>query len=248
MSKNSPWVQSRPAAEPPRMRLFCLPHAGGGAIAFRSWHAALPADIQVCPILLPGREMRRAETAHTRVTTLVDAIAEELRPWLDLPYAIFGHSMGSLLAFEWARRQLREGHSAPHWLFLSGRRAPDIEATGSRLHALPDAEFLEQLTRIYQGIPQEILREPELMEIFLPTLRADLTVVETYSFEEDQPLECPISVFAGTNDASVNLDQLLGWKRQTRGRFSVQLLPGGHFYPHEPLLQTISATLAELGR
>jgi medium-chain acyl-[acyl-carrier-protein] hydrolase len=248
LTKNQLWLQCRPAAEPPKMRLFCLPHAGGGATAFRLWHAALPASIQVCPILLPGREMRRSEPAHTSLNTLVDAIAGELLPWLDMPYAIFGHSMGSLLAFEWVRRLQHRGHAMPSWLFLSGRRAPDSPHDGRPpLHPLPDPEFLEQLVDIYQGIPQEILREPELMEVFLPILRADISVVETYRFRDAAPLECPISIFAGTKDASVNLDQLLAWKRQTRSRFSVQLLPGGHFYPQEPLLQTISATLAEWG-
>jgi medium-chain acyl-[acyl-carrier-protein] hydrolase len=247
LTKNQLWLQCRPAAEPPKMRLFCLPHAGGGATAFRLWHAALPASIQVCPILLPGREMRRSEPAHTSLNTLVDAIAGELLPWLDMPYAIFGHSMGSLLAFEWVRRLQHRGHAMPSWLFLSGRRAPDSPHDGRPpLHPLPDPEFLEQLVDIYQGIPQEILREPELMNLFLPILRADIAVVESYNFQEDEPLDCPMTVFAGSKDASVNWDQLLAWNRQTRRSFAVELLPGGHFYPHEPLLRTISATLAGL--
>jgi medium-chain acyl-[acyl-carrier-protein] hydrolase len=228
------------------MRLFCLPHAGGGAIGFRAWSAAMPASVQVCPVLLPGREMRRAEPAYADLETLVDAIATQLQPWLDLPFAIFGHSMGSLLAFEWVRRLERGGQSMPEWLFLSGRRAPDSPPDGNHLHALPDSQFLEQLTSLYQGIPQEILRDPELMEVFLPILRADISVVESYGYEEDEPLDCPITVFAGTQDASVTWDQLLDWKRQTRQRFAVQLLPGGHFYPQEPLLQTISETLTGL--
>jgi surfactin synthase thioesterase subunit len=229
------------------MRLFCLPHAGGGATAFRTWNAALPPSVQVCPVLLPGRETRRSEPAYHDFSELADAIARELQPWLDIPYAVFGHSMGSLLAFEWVRRLRREGRPMPVWLFLSGRRAPDSAPDGSPLlHPLPDPEFLERLTALYQGIPQEILREPELMDLFLPILRADIAVVESYRFQEDDPLDCPLTVFAGSKDASVNWDQLLAWNRQTRGRFAAEILPGGHFYLHDPLLQTISATLASL--
>jgi medium-chain acyl-[acyl-carrier-protein] hydrolase len=248
LSKNALWLQCRPLTESPRMRLFCLPHAGGGAIGFRSWNAAMPPFVQVCPVLLPGREMRRTEPAHTDLDTLVDALTAQLQPWLDLPYAIFGHSMGSLLAFEWVRRLERDGQSMPEWLFLSGRRAPDSPPDGHLLHALPDSQFLEQLAGLYQGIPQEILRDPELMAVFLPILRADISVVESYRFREDGPLNCPITVFSGAQDASVTWDQLLAWKRQTCQRFALQLLPGGHFYPQEPLLQTISATMAGLNR
>jgi medium-chain acyl-[acyl-carrier-protein] hydrolase len=226
-----------------------LPHAGGGVTAFRSWNEALPPWVQVCPVALPGREMRRSEPAFNDLDKLVDAIARELQHSLNVPYAVFGHSMGSLLAFEWVRRLQRDGLPMPGWLFLSGRRAPEqVTDRSLLLHGLPDAEFLEQLTSLYQGIPQEILREPELMEVFLPILRADISVVESYRFRESEPLDCPITVFAGTSDTSVNWDQLLAWKRQTRRRFAVELLPGGHFYPQKPLLQTLSATLAGLER
>jgi len=173
-------------------------------------------------------------------------MARELHPWLDIPFAIFGHSMGALLAFEWARRLQDEGHPMPLWLFLSGRRAPDLPDDSTPLHPLSDTEFLAELSRRYDGISQEFLRDAELMEVFLPILRADLAVVESYRFREIDPLDCPITVFAGAKDTSVNWSQLLAWRRQTRRRLAIQLLPGGHFYPQGPLLQTISATLSGL--
>jgi medium-chain acyl-[acyl-carrier-protein] hydrolase len=246
LRKNEVWLQFRPAVEPVRMRLFCLPHAGGGATAFRTWHTGLPSGVQVCPILLPGRETRRSEPSYTDLDSLADALARQLEPWLDLPFAVFGHSMGSLLAFEWVRRIQRSGQPMPRWLFLSGRRAPHVAADPNPLHALPDAEFVGELTRLYEGLPQEILSDPELMEVFLPVLRADIAVVESYRFQQGEPLDCPMTVFAGAKDMSVAFDELLAWKPQTRRRFAVQMLPGGHFYPPEPLLQTISATLAGL--
>jgi len=247
LSRSSLWLKCRSVAGHPRLRLFCLPHAGGGATAFHSWNAALPGSVQICSVLLPGRETRLSEPLYTQMDPLVDVMAGELRHWLDIPYAVFGHSMGALLAFEWVHRLQREGLSMPAWLFLSGRRAPDSPDDTNPLHSLPDLEFIEEVTRLYDGIPHEFLRNAEFMEVILPILRADIAVVESYRFRESEPLDCPITVFAGKKDASVSWGELLAWKRQTRRRFSVQILPGGHIYPQRPLLQAISATLAELG-
>jgi medium-chain acyl-[acyl-carrier-protein] hydrolase len=178
---------------------------------------------------------------------LLDAMDRELRPWLDIPYAFFGHSMGALLALEWARRLRRDGHSMPACLFLSGRRAPDVPGDTRLLHPLTDREFVAELTRLYDGIPPEFMGDAAFTEVFLPILRADIAVVESYCFQEDEPLDCPMTVFSGINDASVSWEELLAWKRHTSRRFGMQVLPGGHFYPQRPLLRTISAALAELG-
>lgn len=135
----------------------------------------------------------------------------------------------------------------PVWLFLSGRRSPDAPDGSRPLHSLPTNEFVKELSRVYDGLPQEFLENEELMQVFLPILRADVAVVESYRFREDEPLDCPITVFSGVNDSSVSWDQLLAWKRHTRQpRFSMQVFPGGHFYPHHPLLQAISKTLTQL--
>ena len=246
MNRSTRWLATRPASETPRVRLFCLPHAGGGATAYRSWTAELPAFVQICPVLLPGRETRLSELFYTQIDPLVDAMYRELRPWLEIPYAIFGHSMGALLAFEWVRRLRRDGYPMPAWLFLSGRRAPDAPGDDRLLHQLPDHEFVAELTRLYDGIPLEFLENAALKEVFLPILRADIALVESYRFRDDEPLDCPITVFSGVNDVSVSWDELLEWKRHTSRRFTMQVLPGGHFFPQRPLLQTISATLAEL--
>jgi surfactin synthase thioesterase subunit len=202
--------------------------------------------VQLCPVLLPGRETRLSEALYTDIVPLVDAMDLELRPWLDIPYAVFGHSMGALLAFEWVRSIQRELHSAPAWLFLSGRRAPDAPGETHLLSSLPDSEFVKKLAHLYDGIPQEFLENETFMEVFLPILRADIAVVESYRFQKGEPLDCPITVFAGAEDASVTWGQMLDWKRQTRRHFALKILPGEHFYPQGPLLATISATLAEL--
>jgi len=247
LNRSTRWLQSRPAVGNPSVRLFCLPHAGGGATAYHSWNAELPAFVQLCPVLLPGRETRLSEPLYTRMEPLLDAMDRELRPWLDIPYAFFGHSMGALLALEWARRLRRDGHSMPACLFLSGRRAPDVPGDTRLLHPLTDREFVAELTRLYDGIPPEFMGDAAFTEVFLPILRADIAVVESYCFQEDEPLDCPMTVFSGINDASVSWEELLAWKRHTSRRFGMQVLPGGHFYPQRPLLRTISAALAELG-
>ncbi|MGB2626204.1 MAG: alpha/beta fold hydrolase [Candidatus Acidiferrum sp.] len=225
------------------MRLFCLPHAGGGASAFHSWHAAFAPLIQVCPILLPGRESRLSEPLYTNFDQLLEALSEELRPWLDVPFAVFGHSMGALLAFEWVRRLQREGPRLPSRVFLSGRRAPDASDEAGLLSPLSDAEFVDELAHRYQGLPDELLCEPELMAVMLPILRADISVVESYRFTEGEQLSCPTMVSAGIDDATVPFDQLVGWQRHVDSRFEVQIFPGGHFYPEGPLISAISAAL-----
>ncbi len=245
MNRTTSWLQFRSAKGTSRLRLFCFPHAGGGATAYRSWLAELPPFVELCPVLLPGRETRLSESPYLQFDSLVEDLDRELRPWIDIPYAIFGHSMGALLAFEWARRLKRYASSQPVWLFVSGRRAPDLPGDSALLHPLPDREFINELTRVYNGIPQELLQSDELMEVLLPILRADIAVVESYRFLEDEPLNCPITVFSGIEDSSVSWDQLIAWKRHTKRRFAMHVFPGGHFFPHGPMLQSVSANLEE---
>jgi medium-chain acyl-[acyl-carrier-protein] hydrolase len=228
------------------MRLFCLPHAGGGSTAFHSWSAFLPASIQTCSVLLPGRETRFSEPLYTQIDPLLDVMNRELRPWLDIPYAVFGHSMGALLAFEWVRKLRYDGHPMPTWLFLSGRCAPDMPTCAKPLHLLSDGEFVTELSRLYNGIDEALLLDAELMDVFMPVLRADIEIVESYRYHEADPLDCPITVFCGKQDGSVSWDQLLAWRRHTRSQFSMQIFPGGHFYPHLPLLKAIDAILSRV--
>jgi len=246
LNKKSRWLHSLPGKIPPRLRLFCLPHAGGGITSFRAWNATLPPFVEVCSILLPGREQRASESPFAQFDALLHSLDRELRPWLDIPYAIFGHSMGSLLAFEWVRKLAKDGLPQPLWLFLSGRCAPDTPPDPIQLHTLPDPQFLQELNRRYEGIPQEAIADSGFREVFLPLLRADISVVESYRFRQGEPLDCPITVFAGMSDTSVTWPELLAWKSQTRRRFALHYLPGGHFYPQQPAIESIAATLAGL--
>jgi medium-chain acyl-[acyl-carrier-protein] hydrolase len=223
------WVSERDL-ESDGIRLFCLPHAGSGAAGFYRWKRLLPEPIRVCPVLPPGREVRLAETPLLRIEQVVDGLQAEVGPLLrETPYAIFGHSMGALLAFEWARRIAEHGLPEPHMLFVSGRNAPRISARRV-LHRLPDEAFVEALQHRYGGVPDGFLEDAELREVFLPILRADLEVVETYAFEAGGALRCPVMSLAGEQDGSVSEIGLAAWAETTSGPFSSRRIMGDHFF------------------
>ncbi|HVE76616.1 MAG TPA: alpha/beta fold hydrolase, partial [Actinomycetota bacterium] len=176
------WFQFLGADKDARVRLFGIPYAGGGASIFRPWAELLPAPVQLCPVQLPGREWRIKETPATRMDDLVGALAEAVDPYTDLPFGLFGHSLGALVAFELARRLESEGKPPVH-LFVSGHRAPQIPTSDRKLHQVPDSLFLMELRRL-QGTPEEVLQNPELMRLIAPVLRADFEMAETYEFKE----------------------------------------------------------------
>jgi surfactin synthase thioesterase subunit len=226
-------------------RLFCLPYAGGGASIFRGWAGALGDAIGVCPVQLPGREARYREPAFTRLGPLVEALAGSFGPYLDRPFALFGHSLGALIAFELARRLRREGGPEPAHLIVSGCRAPRVRHTGRPVHSLSDAAFREELRRL-GGTPAELLDNDELMDLVLPTLRADFAVCETYAYAAGRPLDCPISALGGSRDDTVDRGDLEGWRAETTGRFRVRILPGNHFFVQSArplLLEELRRTL-----
>lgn len=211
------------------MRLFCFPYAGGAASVFGNWSDGLPADVEVCPIQLPGRRTRLTEPPFSRISLLVEALAEVLRPLLDKPFALFGHSLGSLVSFELAR-QLRANHQArPVRLFVSASLAPQIPHRGRLIHSLPEREFLVELRRL-SGNPEELLNHKELMDVVLPSLRADFALYESYKYSSELPLNCPISAFGGRSDPRVNHDDLEAWRSQTTVSFSIRMFPGDHFF------------------
>ncbi|WP_424098349.1 alpha/beta fold hydrolase [Moorena producens] len=239
------WIkcsQPNPNAD---LRLFCLPYAGGGASIFRLWHQELPLNVEVCPIELPGRESRIREKPISSLEIITDKLVDVLLQYVDKPFAIFGHSMGSLIAYELARK-LPAKNVNPAYLFVSGRQSPNTPELYPPFYSLPDAEFIETLTNIYPNIPDAVLKEEELMGLFLPVLRADMTLAQTYSQEEVETLNCPIVALGGIDDEEASYDRLITWREYTHSSFSVQTFPGGHFYLNEDrqsLLQFISQTL-----
>ena len=180
------------------------------------------------PVLLPGREGRFMEPAVESVDEVVAALMREAM--FDRPYAIFGHSMGALLGYAWAQAIRRAEVIAPAALFLSARNAAQRVQPHWRLHELGDEEFLAELRKRYGGTADELLESPETRGIFLPALRADLKVVETYRYVEEPRLECAVHAFAGTEDASVTEEGLAGWGDLTGGAFTRRRFVGDHFY------------------
>jgi len=224
------WVLRSPRPSPGRLRLFCLPYAGGGAAAYRAWADGLPPEIEVCRIELPGRGSRFAEPRFKSAAELVRAAADGLRPHLDPPFALFGHSMGALLAFELARELRRRGRPLPALLLVAGHEAPQCPDPDPPLSHLPDSEFVEEIRRRYDGIPAEVLAEPELLDLLLPVLRDDVALLERYRYSEEPPLDCPISCLGGEEDRRVSRESLEAWRDQTVRSFALRLIPGGHFF------------------
>lgn len=233
----NPWLscpKPNPAAS---VRLFCFPYSGAAASVYYPWADLLPPAIEVCPVQLPGHGTRLREPLATRLAPQVEALAAGLAPAFDRPFAFFGHSMGALLSFELARTLRRQGRPGPMHLFVSGHGAPHLPDRNPPLHALPDDQFVAKLREL-NGTPEEVLRHQELLQLLTPILRADFAVCETYVYQPEPPLDCPISAYGGLGDGYVNRDELAAWQAQTTGRFSLRMFPGDHFYLNNPSNRT----------
>ena len=234
------WIvcpQPRPEA---RVRLLCIPYAGGGTNVYRAWRNLLPQEVELCLAQLPGREVRFKEPALDRAEPILEALASDLARLRRLPLVLFGHSMGALLAFELARRLEAEGGLGLAYLCVSGRAAPHL---GDRepLHALPEEEFIRALRRL-NGTPEEVFASAELMRLVLPVVRADLAVDETHAFAPSASVGCPVLALGGTRDALVSKGALEGWRTYARGAFRAAFCEGDHFF----LNQNRTAVLGEL--
>lgn len=196
---------------------------------------------------LPGRVPRLREPPHTILTTLVEEIAHVIRPYLDRPFAFFGHSMGAMISFELARLLRRDEANAPLHLFVSGRRAPQIPDTDPVAYNLPDAEMIKELRRL-NGTPPEVLEHPELMQLMLPLLRADFEVVKTYCYLVEPPLDCPLSAFGGLQDTEAQREHLEGWREQTTPNFTLRMFDGDHFFIQQAEPVLLRALAQELWR
>lgn len=225
------YLAQRSRRTPPQMRLFCFPYAGGSAMVFQKWHRVFPEHVEICAIQYPGRGNRLKEQPFTSSRPLAQEVTEALLPVLDLPFAFFGHSMGALIAFDVTRELRRRQKPLPSQLFLSGSRAPHLRLQDQAAFDLPEPEFIEELRRL-NGTPNEVLENAELMALMIPMLRADFSVAQGYEFVEEMPLSCPMSVYGGTDDPSVSITELEGWREQTTGAFSLQMFAGDHFYLH----------------
>jgi medium-chain acyl-[acyl-carrier-protein] hydrolase len=223
------WVLKPRVSRDPALRLFCFPHAGGGASLYNSWTDDLPPSIEVCPVQLPGRENLRQRAPYSQLWPLIDELLSVLREYLNLPFAFYGHSMGALVGFELTRRLRQLLLPQPSHLFVSSYCAPQLAQRTTTLHELPDAEFLLRVQEL-QGIPDAVLANAELIELFSPLLRADFALCESYTYSHAKPLECAISSFGGTDDKRISAEELAAWRVQTCSGFKMRLFPGNHFF------------------
>jgi len=247
-STQSQWFgyyRPNPAAN---VRLFCFPFAGGNAMSYRTWANFLPKEIEVCPIELPGRGSRLREKPVTQLETMIKAIAADLFPFFNnKPYAIFGHSMGALIGFELIRYLRKMQAQEPVHLFVSGHIAPHVPYNRQPIYDLPDAEFVTELRKL-NGTPQAVLDNDELMQLLIPILRADFAANETYVYEDDIPLNCPITAFGGLQDKDVSRADIEAWQKHTSSSFSMYMLPGDHFFLQNVFMSILQKITTHLER
>jgi medium-chain acyl-[acyl-carrier-protein] hydrolase len=250
MINNSPnkWFlfpRPNPAAA---LRLFCFHYAGGSAQAFHSWLGHLPSSVELGAIQLPGRGYRHDEPYIKRLAPISRIIAQELLPYLDKPFVFFGHSMGALLCFETARSLRRENRRQPAHLFISASDAPHRRSREELLSCLPRNALIKKLLEL-DGTPAEVLQNDELLDLMLPAIRADFELCDTYVYHLESPLECPITVYGGTDDLLIEAKRLDAWNEMTVGACEIRMFPGGHFYLNglrSPFLQTFVDDLLRL--
>lgn len=238
----NPWFGNLGAPGP---RLFCFPFAGGGTAPYRAWIEALKTKAEVCPVRLPGRESRLLEPAIDNMEELIDALLKQITPFLEKPFAFYGHSMGAAIAFELTRALRRAGLPEPRALYVSSARAPQFRLGHESQPNPADAALLDQLRRL-EGIPAGILNNPELMRVVLPALRADTRLYRNYIYQPEPPLSIPIHAFGGQADPNVTQEHVAAWKEQTIGTFTQTELPGGHFFIQSAQAEFLAALAAVL--
>ena len=215
------------------VRLFCFHYGGAGASMYKGWSEQLSAYLDLFAIQLPGRETRFNEPLLYNINTVVDEICKAIAANLDKPYIFFGHSIGALLCHKVAQELMLSNAKLPEALFVSGCRPPHMPLRRSPIHALPDQQFKAEVLR-YNGIPKELIEHQEnILEIYLPILRADFTLSETFQIKEVMQLSSNIFAFGGTHDSSVFEEDIKAWKEYTNKNFDYKMYNGDHFFIKE---------------
>ena len=234
----SAWIRRFRPVPAAATRLICLPHAGGSATYYLPVARGLPVSVDVLAIQYPGRQDRRQEPGIDDIERLADLVTAEIRPWCDRPVALFGHSMGAMIAYEVARRLERDGID-PVTLFASGRRAPSRHRT-SHVHRLDDRGLKAELVRL-SGTGTALLDDADMLSMILPAFRSDYRAVESYRHRPGPPLRCPVVSLVGDEDSEVEVEEAAAWREHTTGGFELRVFPGGHFY-----LNTHAAAVLDL--
>lgn len=227
---DSPWIFRRARRDDPKLRLICIPNAGRGASMFSPWSADLPTSVEVCAVQLPGREARLREPCETSLPALLPKLVEAVAPITAGAYAVYGHSVGALLAFELVRELRRRGVRLPAALVVSGRRAPHRPPLSPISH-LRDPELLGALTQRYGAMPAAVLADPEFLAMSLGVIRADLQLMEAHRHVDEPPLPLPLAAYGGRRDATTDEASISDWAAQTSATFKHRMFDGDHFFP-----------------
>ncbi|MET9887102.1 alpha/beta fold hydrolase [Streptomyces sp. NPDC006430] len=247
-SGDAEWFRTFSPAPDAAVRLLCLPHAGGSASFYYPVARALSPSVEVLAAQYPGRQDRHLEPLIEDIPTLADRITEELSAYRDKPLALFGHSMGAVTGFEVAQRLEAQGRQ-PVELFVSGRRAPSTVRSSERWwHLASDSELVAEI-KSHDVAGNELLDDPEVRAMLLPTIRGDYRAVETHVSRPGASVRCPVTAFTGDSDPKVTVEEALAWKGHTTGAFHAEVFTGGHFFlsdHQDAILRTVSARLASL--
>jgi pyochelin biosynthetic protein PchC len=234
-----PWLRRHDPVPAPRLRLVCFPYAGAGANAYRLWPRYFDRHTEIIGVQMPGREARLREPCAVDVSTVVKGVLDELMHLCPgQPLAIYGHSMGSVLAYELAWR-LKERGWEPRALIVSGRLPPNV-IFGGDLHSRPDDELIAAIKRL-NGTPQGVFEDEEMRRLILPTLRSDYQLIETYRVPPNGVLGCPIGVCTSSDDADAPPDAMEQWRNLSSGRFSRWDFEGDHFFLRNQAAQMAAA-------
>lgn len=225
--KNSWFIKQKPNKKAD-LRLICFPYAGGSASTYMSWANSLPENVELVIIQAPGRGIRIAEQAFSNMYSLVNELISVIPSVLDKPYILFGHSMGSRVAFELMHQLKVVKQPLPLHFIASGSRGPHIKATNKPIYQFSDDDFINEL-KILNGTPQAVLDNKELMEMFLPLLRADFEVSDTYCYQGNGKFDCPISVLTGEDD-DISIDDLNAWGKWFESELELYSIAGDHFF------------------
>ncbi len=241
MSRNKIFQIPQPAKKP-RLRLFCFPFAGGSASIFQSWPAYFNDEIELVLVQAPGRGARLIEPAHDNMNDLVDELMQHSSFITSAPYMVFGHSLGSRVAYELCSRLAKAQLPLPRYFIGSGSRAPHLASLKSPTYDLPDAAFMQKLSEL-NGTPKEILHNHELMQLLLPLLRADFKIADTYQAQAVRH-PFPIRVFHGEQDVEITASQLQAWTELSAVECSFSYFPGDHFFLLEHSQQVVPQVVA----
>ena len=243
--EKSKWFPILDPLRPGQVRLFCFAHAGGGTLLHRSWREPLSGTAVVTPVCRPGREHRSDEPVIESMGELVAAVHREIRPYLDEPFAFYGHSMGAAIGFELARELRRSGNPMPAALFVSAARAPQFRLNWTPPPDPDDAAFIADL-RKYGGLREELLKDPEALRAVMPALKGDARLYRRYVYTPEPPFDFPICAYSASDDPAVASDPVKGWAEQTRGAFHHREFTGGHFFIQSDRTAFLAGLAADL--